>query len=702
MDEQTARILYSPTGFVPIGMGQVRPNATHPALRARTNALDSLTVELRRYLDEQVRGRCCLIAGPRGSGKTTLIETAREMVTAGQNGCRLIRVRLHGPSLLQKPLSPKSAVDKDGKPVAVDAESKTNAEQQALYEQVLKIVLINLYQTFAEEVANAYQSCVAAKGSEALEKAAQFRLTLDGAPSANILRHFWEWADPDALQRGVLGLTSPFDDQGMREIVALATASEAYRSCTGKFTRETSGEGTAGAKNESTSKINATGAELKQVLVSATSGLGIAAAAVQYGGMPPVTATLAGAAASLLSTAAFSFSSTRSSEVKVKEAVTFLPDLSVASLVHRAPLVLRRLRQAGVAPVFIVDELDKVDKLKDSLTDLVSYLKFISADEAFFCFLTDRSYLAEMATINRERGDTRQRTIFTNRLLVNYHPRDLHAFLEEVIQPSDTAPGDEQANFDADAQALRYVLIQRSRMLPFELVRSIADMRTGDRLTLPKHGRLDRAYQFHLIMQLALEVVLATPFVAERIARDDEFGQTIYDSLYYPTAHWYAGKRDLDITVDVLTTRLGEISGHQILASDDDKHFLRERLERMLDLVCEPTRLQAEVKSAADDGRMTILVRVREAILSEPRLLKKVADNQYKWIYNPYGIPYEAADVNDTVENQALSAARAALRTLPDMFATLWLRPDVDDVVTATTPAVATLRRLSTTSVRLS
>jgi hypothetical protein len=700
VDDPTAGIQYSPSGFVATGYRQIRPNPSTTILRARTTALDSLALEFRRYLEDQVRGRSCLIAGPRGSGKTTLIDTAHAAVSVASNECRLIRVRLHGPSLLQKPVDPTPASDTDGKSSKGDDETRRNAAQQALYEQVLRIVLINLYQTLAEEVANAYQERVAHRGPEALEMAAQLRLTLDGAPSTDVLRGFWESAG--AVQSGVLGRANAPADQGVREIVALATASDAYRSCTGKFTREKTGENTSGAKNESEAKLGATGAELKQALVSASSGLGIGAAAAQYAGVPPLSATLIGAAAALLSTAAFSRSSTRTRETKAREAVTFLPDLTVASLVHRAPLVLRRLRQAGVAPVFIVDELDKLTTLSSSLTDLASYLKFISADEAFFCFLTDRSYLAEMAKTYNQRTDAVQRTIFTNRLFVNYHPRDLHAFLEQVIQPANVTNPYEQDELEADAQTLRYVLIQRSRMLPFELVRAIAEIRRGDRMVLPKDGRLDRAYQFHLIMQLALEVVLATPFVAERIARDAEFGQTIYDALYYPTYQWYKGARDIDISVDALMAGLAEASGHALNAADDDKNFLCERVERMLDLVCEPDRLKAAVKAAVDDDRISTLPLVREAILSEPRLLVRTSPNHYRWVYNPYGIPYEAADVNDTVDSPILSAARTALRKLPDTFRTLRLRPRPDDVLEATRSAVAILRRVGAIPVRLS
>jgi hypothetical protein len=100
---------------------------------AGTAAWDALTFELGRYMSGQVEGRSCLVAGPRGSGKTTLVKTACEWARLNlDSGCRLILVRLHGPSLLN-PTGPQSA--------------KSGTERIDPYEHVLRTLVINLYQT---------------------------------------------------------------------------------------------------------------------------------------------------------------------------------------------------------------------------------------------------------------------------------------------------------------------------------------------------------------------------------------------------------------------------------------------------------------------------------------------------------------------------------------------------------------------------
>src|SRR5262249_15704729 len=144
-----------------------------------------------------------------------------------------------------------------------------------------KNLVINLYQTAAEEVANAYRDQMRHKGSEALEFAAQLRISLDGAPSAGTLRYFWQRAN--ALPLGVLFPDLPADmrrpDQGSTEIVAIATAAEAYRSCTGNVTRKQEAGQSAGDKQEMKTDVSAKGKELLQPLISLASGVAVAAAA---------------------------------------------------------------------------------------------------------------------------------------------------------------------------------------------------------------------------------------------------------------------------------------------------------------------------------------------------------------------------------------------------------------------------------------
>ena len=202
------------------------------AIRAQSRAGKILAQQIERYLKGEVCGRSCLIAGSRGSGKTTLVQTACERMRDRVPGMRPILVRLHGPSLL----NPAQRLPADA--TTPDPKTPEPSAQEKICENVLRTIVINLYQAAAEEFATA----------------------LDGAPNAASLRDFWDAAN--ALETGVLLETSSRRDQGLREIVALATAAEAYRSCTGQFSREDEDTASAGHREEIKLEAEAKGKEI--------------------------------------------------------------------------------------------------------------------------------------------------------------------------------------------------------------------------------------------------------------------------------------------------------------------------------------------------------------------------------------------------------------------------------------------------------
>ena len=244
---------------------------------AQSPNLEVLIGELMSYKDrDDTGGHSCLIAGARGAGKTTMLDFACEEVQrrSGSRSRRLIKVRLHGPSLLNPP-----------EPVPTkDNPKPTDIRVQ---EHLLKTMIINLYQTAAEEICEAFRmnledllqwqkpgfylsDSTKFLYSQGLELAAQLRLALDGAPSAATLRVLWRRMG--ALGNGVLRVQN-LPDQGFREIVALASAADAYRSCTGQYTQTRRDERSAGDKAEAKYSFTLTGQELSKALVGVASGV---------------------------------------------------------------------------------------------------------------------------------------------------------------------------------------------------------------------------------------------------------------------------------------------------------------------------------------------------------------------------------------------------------------------------------------------
>lgn len=97
-----------------------------------------------------------------------------------------------------------------------------------------------------------------------------------------------------------------------------------------------------------------------------------------------------------------------------------------------------------------MDELDKIDGLSDRTTDMVKRLKKLVAENAFFCFLTDRKYFEEMTVRTAGAPYPIEYTYFTNQLFIIFRHDDMHRYLDSVVQVTQPAP--EIAGLAIDAQ----------------------------------------------------------------------------------------------------------------------------------------------------------------------------------------------------------------------------------------------------------
>jgi hypothetical protein len=692
--------------YDPYGFDRDAKEAGRRELAPSSN-VDMAVGALNAYLEERVGGRSCLIAGARGSGKTTLIDRAfHEVKSKGYFRCRPIRVRLHGPSLLKPPRPTPTAANPDPPPISVD-------------EHVLKTLMINLYQTAAEEVAEAFKEYLGSNRREDLEFGAQLRLTLDGAPSAATLRFFWDrvgalssgvlfrefWPRPEERQHS--DTWAPWNGQGAAEIVALASAADAYRTCTGQSSKEKKDEESRGEKTETKTELSASGKELSKAFTGLVAGVAAGATAGLLGEGKAASA-LAGAVIALASIITINYTRTRSRETTLKEEVTFLPDTTVSGLVHRVLLLLRRLRQAGLAPIFVIDELDKVPNPVEPLNKLTASLKFLFADEGFFCFLTDRTYFAEIGQMNRQQANIPLRTIYTDQMLVRYETSEIRQFLSKVIRPYGTTDVTIRQDLEADAEAFRYIMICRSRMLMFELSRDLAGfISSNNKLKFPfKALSKNPGHQFHLAIQLAIELVLTKEHVANRISRDANFAQTIYDALYYPVNLWYADERDVNCSRDALIKGIGELTGGPLKLELKDQEFLHTQVTAMLELLVDLKSFKDLLRAAFQSQRLVvakdILGRMVDAIPQEFQLLKVTSevDDIYRWNYNRSGIPYDASTIQDIQDSRALWDAYSIIVQLEKWVAELaCLRPTVEETLSGLSAATSVIESLIALSI---
>ena len=550
--------------------------------------------EIANYVDGSSTGRSFLISGHRGSGKTTLVAGVIDLLLReardGQVPLRPMYVRLHGPDLLPDSIpanvkdQPKSAnatvmqVDiglpgsdpdstKPADAAAAADNGKPSADKPAgqcdpQTDNVIRQIAVALYHAAAAEFARAYRDRVLARKdelkreqfSEFLEIAAQLSFDLETCPTLSRLREYWQRGN--LLRGGALFARASDNnpDQGYLELVTFAMACQAYQIVSGKWD-EVRKENAARKRSDSTTL--ATALEVKNLLgplFTVISG-GAVGAMVLKSLDNPLAAVLAGIGSAAAVSLGFNWSSTRSRDQSVELQNTFSRDRTVGALGRMLPLLVDHFRRIGLMPIFVVDELDKVDHLSDRMRTLVRYLKYFVTEKAFFCFLTDRNYMERVEQLSLSNTYAQEYTSFTDRLFVSYTPRDLREYLGRIFQHVDPASNDVPS---VDLPVLYYALLHRSRLHPFDLRREIARITNAERRIMigGKPLRDDLVLRFECLIQVAVEIALSGEEVLSRMAGDSRFAQLAFDSVYFPSRNWQTGNGTLDVSESVFLNYL--------------------------------------------------------------------------------------------------------------------------------------------------
>jgi hypothetical protein len=534
----------------------------------KSKAYYQLLHELRRYCGSQTCGRSFLIAGHRGSGKTTLVLSAFEKILreaeVEQVKLRPLMVPLLGPSLLPDPNEKDLAEPGKG---AASGEKKLTE-----FENVLVQITLALYRAVVREFTRAYEERMVSSAfppwrsdseltKSLLEAPGQLILELDEYPGKARLREFWRRAN--ALSDGVLPhrriATQKWavSNQGVRELVALCSVSEAYRRISGTIQAKT--EDKAGAQDSATKTrdVDLKGKELFGPLITLLTGGAVATGVATLNPNNPNKigiAAVAGILTALASAVVGKYSTSRSHQRSASKEDLFLPDLSVATLDRVLPVLLERVRDAGLAPVFVIDELDKVSDLSDRIPQMVKRLKKLVAESAFFCFLTDRRYFEELRTRNIGTPYSVEYTYFTNYVFVTFRHTDLHLYLSELLKkPEVTAPpeisgGTVELNEEAaDYAVLPYVLLHAAQMHPIDLRRQLAEIRGPDgAVALPIGSvRSIPSRRLELLVQVAIELLLEEEPMEWELASDPAFRRLAHDALYFISRQWESGANEL-------------------------------------------------------------------------------------------------------------------------------------------------------------
>ena len=363
----------------------------------------------------------------------------------------------------------------------------------------------------------------------------------------------------------------------------------------------------------------------------------------------------------------------------------FIPDLSIRTLDRIIPFLVDRLRGAGLAPVFVIDELDKVDEMADCIDNLAAYLKRLVSEKVFSCFLADRAYLEYLRLAPDEKWFGRKSSLFSHRLLVSYCPWDFDDYLSRRIaldeKGNEAIAGKGQAGgARADFDVLKWVLRHRSQLHALTLRREVDSLAADDdRLNLEQGAiRTDYQSRIDLTLQMAVELTFYTKEAVGWLERQPYMQQTLIDALYWLSRSWLEGIPDVDTSeggrvqiIEKLVKRMAleEVSGKIKLAvhgakpgdgeveplTEDDQDILLSLIDSMIAFLG-PDNTQEQVRERWNETMTRMkwkadaipLPAVMEALLlgQESLLLPAIENHievrdKYKWRYFRSGLPRE-------------------------------------------------------------
>jgi len=616
------------------------PDEQHDPALMTSIETGRMILELQRYCRGERDGVSILVAGQRGAGKTTLVKMAIQEVMRANSGLIPLPIFLHGPTIIDPTASTSppnariSALGVQITPAAKD-ENAANVEDSKWSKELALPQIINvLYRDVSRMIYRAWLNALQVSPygrraeRELLELRTHLDLSLDSAPDAVTLRKIW--ARAGFLHSGVAPYLVPLprnggqpppvaghrDDQGLREILALVSCADAYRVVLGdtkerqqrassdkqqsatlpapspprEAAPKSADPKSAGPKSGEDAKQKSTTEKLAPTALAAVTG-GLALFSGQNRPptqLGPLAFAVAVAAVVWLATwLATSYGTQRQSRQEVRRNRTTDIKWDVARIERDFPKLLKRVKDAGFAPIFVLDELDKMKNAKKKLEDFLLLSKHMVTDDAAFLFLTNRSYYEslitnEQRTIDELLGDKperrsngaaasrsngaasrsngranqpnggagrpnggnsnnlRAKTFFTYRIFVRYSPDDFRQFLLDSINDDDW-PNDE-SEIDSQRQTNRLgllawgtILIYRSRMLPVDFDRRF-------KLMIDPDGTFNKDPQSpfgtsglrqELTMQLGIELIAREPAVRERMTELPYFSQYVYDALYF-------------------------------------------------------------------------------------------------------------------------------------------------------------------------
>ncbi|MEL6344271.1 MAG: hypothetical protein AAFV53_14225 [Myxococcota bacterium] len=547
-----------------------------------------LSDQIDRYVQGQIGGRMTLISGPRGVGKTTLTLRAVESVTRRGGNRRPLLVRLSGP--------------------AMSGDADVGAGRLTV---ILEQVMVALYRALCAEVAACYRRMVlSGRGhlADRAELAAQLQVELEGVPSLSRLRDFWRRAR--AIEHGVLFEQGP-DGQGAAEVAALWHASRAWLVVNGTL-EQTAQKGREDAATRTTRAELVAGESAFRELLNPLLGLltgGIVGVGVLQQVSLSAAATL-GVLIAVASTVVLNLSTERRNHRTAQQAETFTLDTGARSLSRAIPRLIHTLRDIGLAPVFVVDDLD------EQAVGIVQDLHTLTATQAFVCIIAASADAFPAMTAMA-------------RLRVRHPPWAIRAYLLERLQPLDDP--------DGLVDALAFVLAHRALGQVRRLQRALDERQRPFSITDEETAQ--HSWRLSLLVQLAIEWMMAGPQAVRRWAQTAD--GALLAALYTISTRWQCDHTSELVLSDArLRDHLGKSDAFLIQQVRRLAAFLANPSDLLEQIMQDPRGDPVRGRMAAALGGVSPLLMFRGRVGDAPR---------YAWAFDPFGEPlldgHEKADI---------------------------------------------------------
>ncbi|MCX4247854.1 hypothetical protein [Paraliomyxa miuraensis] len=653
-------------------LGRSPRRSGRPVYYADSAARGQLARALERYVRREVTGSSYLLAADRGSGKTTTVEWVVQSLYAecladdsSYLGHRPLLVRLYGPNLAPVRDPPPEGARED-----IAAHSRYPPVLQLLRDMAVSLfesVLSEIERTIRLRVERASGPALATREDD-LELFLQLRHEMRRGPTVADLMAYWErlgWGKRGAFSREAT-------HRGAAEVAVLQDLAEARLAVVSKVEDKRGGSDAVEAERERKSTVQP--ADLLKTSTAVIAGAAVAGGLALEGSW--ITAGILGPLITAGVGASLTFSSRFARRQSQQDEREYVLKADVESLIHRLPRLLQGLRQVGLHPVFVVDELDKVDP--ELVTYLVNNLKTQVTEQSFFCFLTNHEGAA--TSEEHDEGASVGSSLFWDRLYLFQTTAALHGYLQTFLAEQEAEEG-----MQREAVAVvRHILLLRAEHHTLRLHRELEQaLREGlyARIDDDPEGFLqDSAIRLRLRFALVTEWAMAE--LAAETCNDPRRLQLAKEVLYRPWRSWRGNEERCGLTrldvyrevreatgdrdfaghvaraLDTLLEQLAALSWSCATAPDD------ARTRAYLGVQCPPAGLAST--SPSEDA----LKRTVEAHAHQGPLLDR---ESHKWLERPAIV--QELDIEHRLQQLATVPCVEQVGGLPAVIEVLFSEP---------------------------